>query len=397
VQYNHDFATAIPIHVALGVRYEQTDVTSSALVPIPTGISWSGNNEFPVQFTPSPDFTTLTGDYDYVLPSVDFAFDLRDNLKLRASVGQSIGRPGWGDIQGGQILGRLARINGGSGSQGNPDLKPLESLNYDLSMEWYYGESSYASVGYFRKEIDNYIGITTIQTTPFNLPHPGIGAGYYEEAEAVCPGTGDLTCIRNFIFENHDGDPGVVRGADNASGDATGVISGIPGDPVAVFDITVPTNQRSAELDGFEIALQHMFGESGFGVQANATIVDSDLTYDNQSLDDQFALEGLSDSANFVAFFENAKFSVRAAYNWRDEFLAARFDGTGLPNPQYVEAYGQVDVNASWNVNDNLALAVEAINLTDEIIRVHGRNPHQALGVTQTGTRFMIGARYKFQ
>ena len=395
VQYSADWETAVPIHAAVGVRYEKTDVTSSALVPTAIGINWTGNNEFPVQFG-APDFTTLKGSYSYVLPSADFAFDLRQNLKLRASVGKSIGRPGWGDIQGGQTLSQLARINGGTGSQGNPNLKPLESLNYDLSVEWYYGDASYMSVGYFRKDIDNYIGVSTIQATPFNLPHPGLGAGYYTEAQANCP-QGDLTCIRNYIFENHDGDPGVVRGPDNANGDATGVISGIPGDPIATFDITVPSNQKSAQLDGWELAIQHMFGNSGFGVSANYTKVDSDLAYDNHSRDEQFALEGLSDSANLVAFFERGKWSIRAAYNWRDEFLAGRFDGTGLPNPVYVEAYGQIDLNASFNLTDNLSFAVEAINLTDETQRVHGRNPHQALYVTQTGPRFMIGARYKFQ
>ena len=394
VQYTHGWDTAIPVNMAVGVRYEKTDVTSSALVPIAIGINWTGNNEFPVQFG-SPDFTTLTGEYDYVLPSADFSFDLRDNLKARLSYGESIGRPGWGDIQGGQTLSQLARIDGGTGAQGNPALKPLESKNYDLSLEWYYNDASYVSVGYFRKDIDNYIGVSTIEAQPFNLPHPGLGSGYYVEAQANCP-QGDLTCIRNFIFDNHDGDPGVVRGPDNPQGDRTGVISGIAGDPIATFLITVPSNQRSAELDGFEFAVQHMFGDSGFGLQANATIVNSDLEYDNHSRAEQFALEGLSDSANLIAFFEKDKWSIRTAYNWRDEFLAGRFDGTGLPNPVYVEAYGQLDVNASFNVNENFSVAVEAINLLDETIRVHGRNDKQTLGVTQTGTRFMIGARYKF-
>jgi TonB-dependent receptor len=393
VQYSQTFEAGIPIHMALGVRYEQTDVTSTALVPIATGINWTGNNEFPVQFGP-PDFTTLKGDYSFVLPSVDFAFDLRNNLKLRASVGKSIGRPGWGDIQGGQTLGGLARIDGGTGAQGNPDLKPLESLNYDLSLEWYYAEGSYASVGYFRKDIDNYVGVTVVQAQPFNLPHPGPGAGYFDEAQANCPAN-DLTCIRDFILINHDGDPGVVRGAD-ANGHATGVISGVTGDPIATFDITVPANQRSAEVDGFEFAVQQMFGGSGFGVALNATLVDSDLSYKNDSLADQFAIEGLSDSANFIAFFEKSGWSVRAAYNWRDEFLAGRFDGTGSPNPVYVEAYGQIDANASYDLTDNFTISAEVINLTNETQRVHGRNEHQALFVTQTGPRYMLGARYKF-
>ena len=45
---------------------------------------------------------------------------------------------------------------------------------------------------------------------------------------------------------------------------------------------------------------------------------------------------------------------MRAAYNWRDEFLAGSFDGTGCRIPSYVEAYGQLDLNAGYNVNDNL-------------------------------------------
>ena len=76
--------------------------------------------------------------------------------------------------------------------------------------------------------------------------------------------------------------------------------------------------------------------------------------------------------------------AVRAAYNWRDEFLAGRFDGTGLPNPVYTEPYGQLDLNASYQWDDNLTLQAEAINLTDEIQRLHGRTDNQALFVTQT-------------
>ena len=120
MQYSQNWDGKVPVHVALGVRYEQTDVSSSALVPTATGINWVANNEFSVVFS-NPDFTTLTGDYSFVLPSLDTSFDVRDDMKIRASVGKSIGRPGWGDIQGGQTLNQLVRINGGNGQQGNPD------------------------------------------------------------------------------------------------------------------------------------------------------------------------------------------------------------------------------------------------------------------------------------
>ncbi len=394
VQYNRSFDMGDkPANISLGLRYEQTDVVSDALVPTATGILWVAPNEFSVQFS-DPAFTTLTGDYDYLLPSLDFNVELRDDMVLRASYGKTIGRPGWGDIQGGQTIDQLIRIDGGLGQQGDPGLLPLESNNYDLSFEWYYRQSSYFSIGYFRKDIDNYVGVTTIQDTPFNLAHPGQGAWFDEAVAAVGP---DLTDVRNYIFATYADEPGVVQTGTDANGNATGTIAGVPGqDPAAVFDIVVPANQRSAELDGWELAVQHMFGDTGFGLSANITVVDSNLAYNNGDVGDQFAIEGLSDSANLVAFYENDRWSARLAYNWRDEFLTDTFDPSGLPNPIYTDAYGQVDLNVSFNVNDNFTLIAEAINLTDEIQRLHGRADNQALFVTQTGARYLLGARYDF-
>jgi TonB-dependent receptor len=394
VQYSTEFETAMPMRLAAGLRYEKTDVTSTALVPTATSIVWVANNEFSVQFG-DPGFTTLKGSYSHLLPSIDFDMDITSKLRFRTSYGESIGRPGWGDIQGGQTLNQLARVNGGTGAQGNPGLKPLKSKNLDFSLEWYYDRGSYVSIGYFRKDIDNYIGVTTTNGTPFELNTPANGALWQEAVGSGCAES-DATCIRNYIFLNYDGTNGVERGPDDANGNQTGTITGQPGDPLANFAITTPANQRSATLDGWELNLQHMFGKSGFGMQANLTLVNSDLKYDNANRGEQFALEGLSDSANLVLFYENAKWQVRGAYNWRDKFLSGRFDGSGLPNPVYTEAYGQLDVNVSYQWNDNLTLQAEVINLNDGIQRLHGRTKEQVLFVTQTGPRYMLGARYKF-
>jgi TonB-dependent receptor len=394
VQYSQQWEWGLPMQGAVGLRYEKTEVTSRALVPTPTGIVWAADNEFSLVLPEGlSTFEQLEGEYDYVLPSIDFAVDLTDSIKARASYGESIGRPLWDQIQGGRTLNQLVRINGGTGAQGNPGLKPLESENFDFSVEYYYGDSSYLSVGYFRKNIDNYIGTVIEQQTPYNLNTPANGAYFNEAVDSGCTTT---TCIRQFIFNNHAGDPGVTITGRDSSGNFTGTIAGLPGDPVATFDITVPSNQRSASLDGWEFNIQHLFGDTGFGVSANYTLVDSGLTYDNYNRKDQFALLGLSDAANVVAFYENDKFQVRAAYNWRDEFLAATFDGSGTPNPVYTEAYGQLDVNASYSWNENLTLLAEVINLTDEIYRQHGRTEQQLIMVQQTGPRYMIGARYKF-
>ena len=387
VQYVKDWDTAMPLRSAIGLRYEKTDIVSTAQVPEATGIVWTGVNEFSVQFAPTPGFTTLKGSYNHLLPSIDFDMDVTDDIKVRASYGETIGRPGWGAIQGGQTLDALARAEGGIGRQGNPALKPLKSKNFDLSFEWYYAKGSYAALGLFRKDITNFITDTTITATPFNLATP-VGGALWNEAIAAGCEVSDRDCIRTHIFDNYDGQFGINK--------ATGVIPGQAGDPIAEFQIRSQTNsKRSASLTGLELNVQHMFGKSGFGMAANYTIVNSDLKYDNASLGEQLPLVGLSDSANLVAFYENDTWQIRAAYNWRDKFLTALQDSARF-NPVYTEAYGQLDVNVSYKWDERLTLHAEVINALDATQRLHGRSTSQVLYATQTGPRYMIGANYRF-
>jgi TonB-dependent receptor len=361
-------------------------VTATSLQPAPVGINWLSANEFIIQYSGS-QFNQMDGDYKYWLPNLDLALDVTDTVKLRASVSESIGRPNWGDLNSALSVGGQARYDGGSGSAGNAALKPLESRNFDFSAEWYYADASYVSLGYFHKKIDNFIASQVSQQVPFPDLHTPSGGAYWNAAVAGGCASTDRPCIRDYIFANFDGQPGV-----NA---AAGTIIGQPGDPVLGFAISQPVNNRSDSLDGWEFNIQHLFWDSGFGLAANYTWVDSGLTYNNGSLGTQFALTGLSDSANVVAFYEKFGWSVRAAYNWRGEFLNALGDGKG-PNPLYTEAYGQVDLNVSYDVTENLTLSLEAINLTDETMRVRGRNSRQLYSVDQLGPRYMFGVRYTF-
>lgn len=402
LQYTTKFDWEMPLNVAVGVRYEKTEVTSSALVPVATGITWQAANELNLVFA-DPAFATLSGEYDYWLPNLDASLDITDAVILRGSYSQTIGRPGWADIQGGRTLDQIVRVDGGTGTQGDPTLKPLVSDNFDLSLEWYYAESSYASVGYFRKDIKNYIGTTQIidvggsdGVTPFNLRTP-VGGAYWNAALTGGCGAADVTCIRNYIFANFDGQPGVDATGQDANGNYTGTITGLASDPLASFKITSPANTQDSTLDGWEFAVQHVFGESGFGVAANYTIVDSpDLNYDNYVIGGQFALVGLSDSANLVAFYEKDAWQVRAAYNWRDQFLSAVFDGSGIPNPQYVDDYWQLDISVGYRINDQMTIQFEGLNLTDETIRIFGRHENEVLYATQNGPRYVLGFRYDF-
>ena len=164
-----------PVDIRVGVRYEETDVKSQALSPAYTGLNWVAGNELSAVRSSEPEFTSLKGDYDIVLPNFDFKMDVTDDIVARFSASKSLTRPNYGDIQGGQTIDQLVRVSGGTGQRGNPNLQPFESVNIDVSFEYYYGYSSYVAVGYFRKDVDNFIGSSSVVEPVFNLPNPADG------------------------------------------------------------------------------------------------------------------------------------------------------------------------------------------------------------------------------
>ena len=140
-----------------------------------------------------------------------------------------------------------------------------------------------------------------------------------------------------------------------------------------------------------------MFGESGFGIIANYTTVDGDIEYDNKTIgEDQFALLGLSDSYNLIGFYDKNGIQARLAYNWREEFLDSTNQGS-KQEPIYVEDYGQLDLSVSYTMmDDRLTIFGEAINLTDEEVRKHGRTERALWSYTEGGARYALGVRYSF-
>lgn len=395
-QWDHAFDSAMPMNVSVGLRYETTKVEASSQVVSRSGTTtWGSQNEINLP-SGAPTFGTKSGKYSYWLPSIDWDADLADNLKVRASYGENIGRPGWNQMQGGLSLGGTANPNGGgSGSTGDPALKPLKSKNLDLSAEYYYAKSSYAALGVFYKKVSNFVTTKTVDTTVPGILNPASGT-YYTAALAACGGNTQPLCIRNYIFRNYNGQPGVTASGPLTDAEVAGTItSAVPGATAIPFKVTTFTNGSGDNIKGLELNFQHMFGNSGFGVSGNVTKVKTGLKFNNQRTDAQAALLGVSDSANLVGFYENETWSIRGAYNWRGEFLAAIGDGDGN-NPVYTEAYGQVDASIGYKLGKNLTLQLDLLNLNDGYIRQHGRTNEMLVSAVQTGRRYLIGARYRF-
>ena len=388
----------MPTNLHVGVRYEETDIRSSALNPLYNGSAWRGNplpgNEInitqaqdedgnPIQF-----FTDVTGDYDVTLPNFDLDIEPWEDIVLRLSVSETITRPNYNDIKGGLQPDSTQYFfnTKPQASAGNPGLLPIQSFNIDLSFEWYYAEGSYLSLGYFDKDVDNFIGTGRTSEPLFNIPNI-VGGELWNRALAeggVIPGPD----VGEYILANYQDDPAVSEDT----------ILGVAGDPPILFDVTKPVNQKTAKVDGIEVNLQHAFGDSGYGFIVNATFANADLAYDNfNSLEGQFVLNGLSDSANFIGFYDGENVQIRVAYNWRDAFLAGVGQGQGtLTNPTNVEAYGQWDVGVTYYWNDNLTFYFSGLNLTNETRHVYGLTERQVLQAVQLGPRYDFGLRYNF-
>jgi TonB-dependent receptor len=381
---------AMPAVLNLGLRYEKTDTTSNFLLPNYTSQIWLTPNEIQLSTDANAPFTHGTGDGNYSnwLPNIDFGLDVRDNIKFRASVSQTLAKPNFAELQGGATPdGSQARsFDASSASAGDANLLPFKSTNFDLSAEWYYSEGSYVSLGYYRKDVKNFIGTTVYQKAIYaNLKNPASGTRLAQAAAAVVDPNNRNQEIHNYY---------VAKGWIGSDGSLIGDTSSY--DPLT-YTVRAPVNNKEASIDGFEFAVQHVFGDSGFGGIINYTTVNGDISYDNSQIGiNQFALLGLSDSANLVAFYDKDGVQVRVAYNWRDAFLSATVGGNGQQEPAYTEAYGQVDLSASYQFNENFSVQLEGINVLEAGRRVHARTQNAVIYAANQEARYGVGARYKF-
>lgn len=376
-----------PAHLRLGLRYEKTKIDSSAKVPIPTGTSWSGGNETGIVYGALRDFVTLKGEYENWLPAIDFDMSPIKNVKLRASYSQTITRPDYTSMQGGTSLASPIRIGGSTASSGNPGLLPYKSNNVDLSAEWYYGPSSYISVGFFHKVVKNYINNTQVNQPAFGLTNAAAGANA-AEARAALGANATAQQLLDYIGQKY---PNTV------TKDANQVVTGVIGqanDPLVNFITTVPVNSdQKAKFWGWEFAVQHNFWETGFGAIVNYTVVRTDTKFDNalRYTVPQFAVTGASNSANAVLYYDKHGLQARVAYNWRAGFLS----GYGF-DPYYVDSYGQFDASASYEIKKGMTVFVEGINISNADRRGTQRNSQTVFFSAPGYARYAAGARFTF-
>ncbi len=422
VTWRSEFA-GMPAALVAGVRYEHTKVRSVSLQAVPVAIRWQSDNDFIADVSTDYEPVSGKGSYDNILPSMDFQLNLKRNLIGRVSFSQTISRPNFGNLFASVGVGTpndATAVGGQAGGTSNDaNLKPLSSDNFDVSLEWYFKPDSYLSFGFFDKRVHNFIGNTVVKKNLFGLrdPSSGVAGSRSGTAKAQLQAIGaDVTDVNLFTYtallQQNAGNVAAAtatfqanynpaqRALNQAFVDTTLAAVDIladANDPLFLFNVNAPINNKDAEIYGLEIAGQYFLGNTGFGVSAAYTLVRGNIGIDVGADPDvdQFALIGLSDTANATLIFDKYGISARLAYNWRGKFLS-QVNRDGDHNPAFTKAYGQVDVNVSYDITPQIAVSFEGINLFEEDVLTYARSTNQPWFVSEGAARYLVGARFRF-
>ena len=152
----------------------------------------------------------------------------------------------------------------------------------------------------------------------------------------------------------------------------------------ALYTISAPFN-ISGHLGGVEVQWQQPIAW-GFGFQANGTYVEGSDADGNP-------LIGTSKwTGNLVGYYENHGFSARLAYTYRSHF----FVGLDRATPESQANFGTLDASLAYQITPNVALTVDAINITNSLLKYYGADPTQVRAVYDNGTQLFMGIKVKF-
>uniref|UniRef100_UPI0035CAE699 TonB-dependent receptor n=1 Tax=uncultured Sphingomonas sp. TaxID=158754 RepID=UPI0035CAE699 len=286
--------------------------------------------------------------YLSLLPSFNAKLALTPKLQLRAAFAKTLTRPDFAQLN--PLVSYTATGTTGNqavfytGGGGNPDLQPIKTTAYDLSLEYYPARSTSITAAGFYKDLTGYI-----QT------YSGL--------------------------ETYLGQSALV---------------------------SRPRNTGAGKLYGAEVAYQQFFDFlpgplSGFGAQLNGTFIIG--TTQAPDTGAQQRLTNVSKySYNVVAIYEKYGISGRLAYNWRSSFVDSYNSGGYQASSIVVAPTGQLDFSGSYALTKNFTITVDATNLTNRVYHDRFEGVSQTTGLysstprdTRTYDRtFEIGGRFRF-
>lgn len=250
-----------------------------------------------------------------LLPSANFMLELNENTQWRVGFAKTMSQPEYTDLKvNGSVnlqdisyVGYDSTINS-TAEIGNADLNPYTAWSFDTTLEYYTEEGSAVFASVFYKDVSDFV----------------------------------LTEARTDV---------AIDGYDQ------------------LFDTTQPINVAKGQVYGLELGGNIVYGD--FGLQANYTFVDSEFeNSDNNPLLEHGFPGASKHNFNAVVYYETDMFSARLAYIYRDDYFQALGGGFDRANqPAFGEGAGQVDLNFSYTVMEDVDVSLNIINLTEEDAR----------------------------
>lgn len=278
---------------------------------------------------------SFQSEYTDWLPNLNMRIRFSSEWQLRLAATETRTRPSFEQLNPALNLGAPVLCSPGASScfrrasGGNPFLVPLNSRNYDASLEYYFSRNGFASFALFRRDMRGFIANGE---SLFGAPDPE---------------------------------------------------SGVP------VLLTGPFNTEKGRIQGMEAQVSTFFDFEGlpdwlksFGAQANATYIDAKADFPVPGGTRRLRIPDVSKwTYNLVGMYEAHGLTLRLAYNKRTGFpegaLSYRGDYTLQGRGHSVS---RLDWSSSYAFNDNLTVFFDWTNILgkpfkSDIVRVNYSGP----------------------
>jgi TonB-dependent receptor len=274
------------------------------------------------------------------LPSASAVIGWRANLQSHLSFGKTLSYPDFASLNPALSLIPPTVNAPGTGSAGNPNLRPTKSKNIDATLEYYFPKNGYAQVALFHRDIDGYL-----QSLESNETIDGLN-----------------------------------------------------------YRVNRPQNSGKGTLKGAEFGIQKFFDFlpgiwSNFGAQANYTWISGE----NQTLVSQspnvYRTTALTDVAkksyNLALLYEGNGLTGRLTATHRGDYVELG----GLSEPRFgqdrhVKAATFVDLSLSYAITPNISVNFDAINITKEKYETYLNDPIRPRDIRYNPTTYGLGLRF---
>jgi TonB-dependent receptor len=319
-----------------GARFEHTTI-KNRFWSTPTDAE---GNEQPGAFDSS------TSHFNKFLPSIQANYRPNAFSVYRASVSTSYVRPSLFQLGGGEQV-RTSEDGSKSITIGNPALKPVSAVNYDVSGEWTNNQFASASLGGFYKSLTNF---TYSQVNNFTNPTP---------VSATDPNThASITTIR-------------------------------------------PLNGGSGYVEGIEAAGRIQFKMmpkpfDGFGLGGNVTLEHSSVHLTAGSSATERLLNQPDFTANALLFYYSGPFSVDATLIHTGAYVAQYNDLPGID--KWVQGNNKVDLHLGYKTPFGAKVDFGVANLlnTASYVASVGRYAGTIPTYVFSGRTFSLTLKYDF-